>query len=226
MPHDKDHYRCGLRKWSAFPILSRVSLCVSVLALLVRRDARLDERRHGYNEGKDIHPLVSEIPHRFPAKIFLVMHALVGEFHTRAVAVGSKNIFRPPFGYQLIHSVGKFFDRQLAGIRFKLQGVTEQPERKPLRWPVTVHSPQNPFANLIHFITSLSADYTTAEGEHERRIFMTRVDPRKLADVQELVDDITRVAKVDREALVYIKGYIQGRADQAQSADKPANQAG
>lgn len=51
---------------------------------------------------------------------------------------------------------------------------------------------------------------------------MTRVDPRKLADVQELVDDITRVAKVDREALVYIKGYIQGRADQAQSTDKPA----
>lgn len=55
---------------------------------------------------------------------------------------------------------------------------------------------------------------------------MTRVDPHKLADVQELVDDITRVAKVDREALVYIKGYIQGRADQAQSADMAANQAG
>lgn len=35
MPHDKDHYRFGLRKWSAFPVLSRVSLCVSVLALLV-----------------------------------------------------------------------------------------------------------------------------------------------------------------------------------------------
>lgn len=49
-----------------------------------------------------------------------------------------------------------------------------------------------------------------------------RIDPAKIADVQALADDIARVAEVDRSALVYIKGYIQGRVDQAQSADKPA----
>ena len=41
----------------------------------------------------------------------------------------------------------------------------------------------------------------------------------KLADVKTIIE---KLGKADRETLVYIKGYIQGRADQAQSADKPA----
>lgn len=43
----------------------------------------------------------------------------------------------------------------------------------------------------------------------------------RLMDIRTLADDIARVAKLDREALVYIKGYIQGRADQSQTQSKP-----
>lgn len=43
----------------------------------------------------------------------------------------------------------------------------------------------------------------------------------KLMDIKTLADDIERVAAVNREALIYIKGYIQGRDDQArESQDK------
>lgn len=38
----------------------------------------------------------------------------------------------------------------------------------------------------------------------------------KLMDIKTLADDIGRVALVNREALIYVKGYIQGRDDQAQ----------
>lgn len=44
----------------------------------------------------------------------------------------------------------------------------------------------------------------------------------KLMDIKSLSADIDRVAAVNREALIYVKGYIQGRNDQAQaSRDKP-----
>lgn len=35
MKHNKNYYRCGLRKWSAFPLSSRISFIVSVLTLVL-----------------------------------------------------------------------------------------------------------------------------------------------------------------------------------------------
>lgn len=32
---DSDHYRCGLRKWKSFPLISRISLVLSTVALVL-----------------------------------------------------------------------------------------------------------------------------------------------------------------------------------------------
>lgn len=33
--NDNEYYKCGLRKWSAFPLISRCSLLVSLTALII-----------------------------------------------------------------------------------------------------------------------------------------------------------------------------------------------
>lgn len=38
---DNDHYKNGFRKWSSFPLLSRISLFVSLLSLAVALGTQL-----------------------------------------------------------------------------------------------------------------------------------------------------------------------------------------
>lgn len=39
-----EHYKCGLRKWSCFPLSSRIRLIVSVISLIVALGALLSRR--------------------------------------------------------------------------------------------------------------------------------------------------------------------------------------